>query len=412
MSMGCEPGEPGSNREQPAIFVSTGCTSADVVLAPVLAELRRRGCIGEIAGLGGTSLRDRGVRLFLETTPLASVGLFASARVALRHGAQVLPAYQRVKRYFRKVRPALAILVDNPGMNLWLLALARRCNIPVLYYVPPEVWSLTRWQLRGIARQATAIASILPAENEAYRAWGGAVRPVGHPCVDLLRNVPRPTPLYGRAPVIGLFPGSRVHEVKDLMPILRGAAQLIHRREPSARFVLCSANAVAAQVICDHLPGWQVPVELVHQQSHAVLSRCDVLLTCSGTATLEAAILGVPMVVMYRLYHWADRVIQRCGFRLASYPFFSLPNYLLKRAVVPELRNRDLNPEHVAGEALSLLRDQPRRHAMAAGLAEVRGRLGPPGAVDRVADLVEELLFPGGPQVRCAPQERLVASHV
>src|SRR5947209_2957852 len=100
MSMGCEPGEPGSGREQPAVFVSTGCTSADVVLAPVLAELRRRDCIGEVAGLGGTCLRDLGVRLFLETTPLASVGLFASARVALRHGAQVLPAYQRVKRYF------------------------------------------------------------------------------------------------------------------------------------------------------------------------------------------------------------------------------------------------------------------------------------------------------------------------
>jgi lipid-A-disaccharide synthase len=412
MSTGREPEKPSTEDTRPTVFVSTGCTSADVVLAPVLAELRRRGRIGEAVGMGGTSLRDLGVRLFLETTPLASVGLFASLRVVLRHGARLLPAYRCVKRYFREARPDLVILVDNPGLNLWLLALARRLQIPVLYYVPPEVWSLTRWQLRGIARQATAIASILPAESEAYQSWGGDVRPVGHPCVDLLRTVPRPPPLDERRPLVALFPGSRGHEVKDLMPVLRGAVEIIHRSEPKVRFVLCAANAVAAQLICEQLPTWTVPVELVHQQSHAVLSRSDLLLTCSGTATLEAAILGVPMVVMYRLYHWADRVIQRCGFRLASYPFFSLPNYLLKRGVVPELRNRDLNPQRVADEALALLRDPDRRRTMCAGLAEVCEHLGPPGAVERVADLVEEMLFPPQRLEDHVRHERMVVTHV
>src|SRR5438270_404756 len=112
-----------------SIFVSTGCTSSDVLVAPVLAELRRRGQIDEVVGVGGEPLRDVGVQLLSETTPLASIGHVASLKTLLHHGARTLRMYRQVKRYFQRTRPALAILVDNPGLNLWLMGLARRCDV-------------------------------------------------------------------------------------------------------------------------------------------------------------------------------------------------------------------------------------------------------------------------------------------
>jgi lipid-A-disaccharide synthase len=394
-----------------SIFVSTGCTSSDVLLAPVLAELRRRGHSGEMVGVGGTPLRDEGVRLLYETTPLASIGPFASFRALVRHGAETLRMYLQVKQHFRQCRPALAVLVDNPGLNLSLVSLARRFAIPVLFYAPPEMWSLTRWRARKLARQASAIACIFSSEGEAYRAWGGNVSSVGHPALDLLCNMIRPAAFNSNAPTIGLFPGSRRLEVQDLMSVLRDAAAIIHSQYPNARFIICSANEIAHHLIQQQLSAWSVPVTLLHQQAHAVLGQCDLLLTCSGTATLEAAILGVPMVVMYRLHYWVDRAIKRCVFGPRGSTFFSLPNRLLQRPVVPELENSSVNPQRLASEAFALLRDPVRRLAMTAGLAEVRDSLGQPGAIGRVANLIEQLVGLHSERPRSIKRMALTATH-
>ena len=138
-------------------------------------------------------------------------------------------------------------------------------------------------------------------------------------------------------------------------------------------------------------------MEFCYRQSHAVLSRCDLLLTCSGTATLEAAVIGVPMVVMYRVHHMLDRVISYLMLYRGGYPYLSLPNIVLKRNIVPELINDEVTPEKLAGEGLALLRDKSRRSAVSSGFHEVRTLLGPPGAIQRAADLVEELLDVGTP---------------
>ncbi len=373
----------------PSIFISTGSSSSDLLAAPILRELARRRPLGEITALGGAPLREAGAHLLMDTTPLSSVGVASSGRSMLRHAASVIRAYRAVGRLFRQNRPDLVILVDNPGQNLRLLSMAHRLGIPTLYYVPPEAWCLTRWQIGKIARQSTAIAALSQSEADTYRGHGGAVRWIGHPALDLLESIPRPRPLNGRPPVIGLFPGSRRDEVIDLLPVLRDAARLIHQSEPAARFLLCSANDSVQKRILAHLPTWQVPVEFIHRQSHAVLSRCDLLLTCSGTATLEAAILGVPMVAMYRVHHLLDRLIR---FALVRYSYFALPNYLLNRPIVPELSNRQVAPRNVAAEGLSLLRDLPRRQAVLDGLADVRRALGGGGAVLRAADLAEQVL--------------------
>jgi len=373
----------------PSIFISTGSTSSDLLAAPMLRELIRRRLPGDLTALGGAPLRETGASLIQDTTPLSSVGVASSCRSMLRHTAVVIRAYRQVARLFRQNRPDLVILVDNPGQNLRLLSMAHRLGIPTLYYIPPEAWCLTRWQIGKIARQSTAIAALSQSEADIYRDHGGNVRWIGHPAVDLLDSIPRPQSLNGQPPVIGLFPGSRRDEVIDLLPVLRDAARLIRQSEPAARFLLCSANDSVQQRILAHLPSWQVPVELMHRQSHAALSRCDLLLTCSGTATIEAAIMGVPMVAMYRVHHLLDRLIR---FALVRYSYFALPNYLLNRPIVPELSNHHVTPQRVAAEGLSLLHDLPRRQAILDGLADVRKVLGGGGAVMRAADLAEQVL--------------------
>lgn len=378
--------------DPPAIFVSTGSTSSDMLTAPLLRELIHRRAAGRITALGGQSLREAGAELLMDTTPLSSVGVASSCRSIVCHAATVIRAGRMVARLFRRHRPALVILVDNPGQNLRILSMAHHLGIPTLYYVPPEGWGLTRWQIGRIARQSTAIAALSPSEAQTYREYGGKVRCIGHPALDLLQSappVPHPHEPNGHPPTIGLFPGSRRDEVIDLLPVLREAARLIQLAQPDARFVLCSANDAAQKRILAHLPTWQVPVELVHRQSHAVLSRCDLLLTCSGTATLEAAIMGVPMVAMYRVHHLLDRLIRLA---LVRYSYFALPNYLLNRPIVPELCNRQVTGRRVAEEGLSLLHDVSRRRAMLEGLADVRKALGGGGAVMRAADLAHHLL--------------------
>lgn len=360
-----------------------------MLVAPLLHELRRRGAVGSMTALGGSALREAGAHLLTDTTPMSSVGVASSCRSVISHCATVIRAHRQVARLFRRQRPSLVILVDNPGQNLRIMSMARRMGIPTLYYVPPEAWCLTRWQIARIARQSTAIAALSQGEAQTYRDYGGNVRWIGHPALDLLASSPRPHELNGNPPTIGLFPGSRRDEVIDLLPVLRDAARLIQQAEPAARFVLSSANDSAHKRILAHLPTWEVPVELVHRQSHAVLSRCDLLLTCSGTATLEAAIVGVPMVAMYRVHHLLDRLIRLA---MVRYSYFALPNYLLNRPIVPELCNRQVTGPRLAAEGLSLLRDATRRQAMIQGLADVRDALGGGGAVIRAADLAQNIL--------------------
>jgi lipid-A-disaccharide synthase len=392
------------------LFVSTGSSSSDLLLAPVLAELRRRGRLGEVAGAGGDVLRDEQVRLFVNTDSLSCVGVIAGLRSLLFQAGPLLSAWRRVKQHLRDRRPDLVVLADNPGINLPLLRLAHRQGIPVLYYVAPELWGLWSWEVRALVARAAVVVPLFRSEAEVYRRHGANVCWLGHPLVDLV-GVSRSAGDRDRPPTIGLFPGSRRLEVRELLPVLQRAAALLHVWEPQARFVVCAANEVVARQIREHLPRWSVPVEFTERQSHAVLSRCDLLLTCSGTATLEAAVVGVPMVVMYRMTHWLDRVITFYKLYRGGFPPVALPNYLTGQAIVPELILDDVTPERVAEEGLALLRDPARREAMARGFSAVRELLGPPGALTRVADLVEEWADRATPVARGGGARRRVPAR-
>lgn len=380
---------------KPTLFVSTGCSSSDLMLAPVLTALKNRGVVGSMTGLGGEPLAEAGVSLIYDTTPVGAVGLAAGLRTLGRHALTAIRAYREISRSFLETPPSLAILVDNPGLNVRLLSMAHRRGIPTVYFIPPERWAIWSFEARSIARKATAIIPIFQQEEAFYREQSGAATWYGHPIVDLIPRAPRGENAPNGPMTIALFPGSREQEVRVLLPVLRVAAARIHARQPNVRFVICSPNAIARRMIENDRWRWTVPFELAHRRSHDVLARCDLLLCCSGTATLEASIFGVPMVAMYRVSSLIDRFLQVVILPMRKYPYFSLPNLLLGRPAVPELGGSLATPENVAREALALLEDPKRRAAARASLDEVCQKVGPPGALARIVEAIEGMLVDG-----------------
>ena len=224
--------------------------------------------------------------------------------------------------------------------------------------------------------------------------------------MDLIRtHAPAPARVEG-PPTVGLFPGSRRQEIVLLLPKLLEAVDRIRRAEPTASFVLCCANPMARDLVEAQASTWPKEVEIRYRDAYRTLSQCHLALACSGTVTLEAALLGVPTIAMYRIKGVLDNLIRAVMLPLAKYPYFSLPNVIAGRGIVPELANRAVTGERIAAEALRLLRDAEARARMIEALESIRPMLGPPGAVQRTADLLEQMLArPAKAVARAAPEK-------
>lgn len=370
------------------ILVSCGEPSGDLYAGELVRHLRERTGALEVFGLGGDRLQAEGARLAAHVRELAVVGLF-----------EVVSHLPRLRRIFRTVlaemdtkRPDLAVLVDYPDFNLRLARELRRRDIPVLYYVSPQVWAWRRGRLRAIRETVSRMLVIFPFEEEVYRKAGVPVSFVGHPLVDLVRppedgaGFLRSCGLDPDLPVMGILPGSRRKEVAHNLPPLAGAVERLHRERPDLQFLVALAPSLD-----------RGPVErafaasgarIVAGATHAVLGASRLALVASGTATIEAALLGVPMVVVYRV----SRLTYGLGRPLVRVPHFAMVNLVAGRAVVPELMQSDFTPERVAAQASQLLDDPSLYDRMRRDLEEVRRRLGEPGASERASRLVAQAL--------------------
>jgi len=292
----------------------------------------------------------------------------------------------------RSERPDLAVLIDNEGFNSVLAGFLRRQGIPFISYFPPQVWLWKRWGPRSIGESAAVIIAAFPAEAEVYRRQGARVAWFGHPLLDVVRPEPdapaifRSLGLDPAARTVCLMPGSRAQEIAHLArPMLR-AARLLEERHPDLQLILPLAAAHLLESIQAALrdTAMESHVTVVTSHHYACLSRSSLALTASGTATLEIALLGVPMVVAYRV----APLTAFLGRRLLKVPFIAMPNILLDEAVVPEFLQREVTAERFASEALDILENPERAAEMRRKLAGVRSRLGQPGAVEKAAALV------------------------
>ncbi|MBZ0168123.1 Lipid-A-disaccharide synthase [Candidatus Methylomirabilis lanthanidiphila] len=375
------------------ILIVAGESSGDLHAAGVVAELRRRAPDLTIEGIGGERMRRAGVRLHAHAGDLAVVGL---VEVAGRLPA-IWRAYRSMIRCLRDRRPDLVILVDFPDFNLRLARRAFRLGIPVVYFIGPQVWAWRAGRIRAIARYVRRLLVIFPFEEGFYRDRGVEASYVGHPLMDRLACAPsmdearRRLGLEGEAPVLGLLPGSRVGELARHLPVLLRSAKQLMAERPDLRVIIAAADGLPLDLIGSYVNQEAVSVRVVQGRTYEVVAASDLILVASGTATLEAGIIGTPMVIVYRLafLSWLF------GRLLIRVPYIGMVNLVAGKRVVPELIQFQATPERIADEARRLLQSAEQRCRTRQELRQMRDRLGPSGALSRTADAILECLRSG-----------------
>lgn len=373
---------PALPHSRPLIFVVAGEVSGDLNAAHLVRELRLRDPSINITGVGGSNLAAAGTTLFLDSSLWGTIGYFRVSQFLL------VPKLLQIEREIRTVRPDLLLFVDFPAFNL---RLAERLAglVPIVYYFPPMVSIRRGERARKVGALGMRLLAAFRPEADAYRAAGADVVFVGHPAVDLTK--PRWSSHEARAqfgipegaPVVGLLPGSRMAEIGAHLPVMLDAAGRLRRGAPHLWFVIPLASERFRALVSGHVSSSAVPVRVVGEPYDA-MAISEMIVTATGTATLEAAILAVPMVAVYRL-PWLSWAIAHYVLTVRR---AALPNILAGRDIVPELLQHRMTPNAIEAEVRHLLDDRARRAQMQTDLREVASSLGAPGAVQRAADEV------------------------
>jgi len=371
------------------ILVSAGDPSGEMHAARLVAELQER-TGAAFFGLGGRHMAEAGVELVADLSAVSVVGITE----VIRRLPAVWRLYRRLVAESARRQPQLAILVDFPEFNLRLARRLHRQGVRAVYFISPQVWAWRRGRVELMKRLVERVLCIFPFEENFYRQAGVPATYVGHPLVDLVR--PRQTraeflarhALPADQPVVALLPGSRPSEVEHNLPPMLAALPLLRRHGPY-QFVLAGAPGLSRRLF---KPALQcgAPVKVVYDSTYDALVAAECAIISSGTATVEAALLGTPMVVVYRLSP-ATAFLAR---RLVRTPYFSMVNLIAERRIVPELFQNEFTGTAVAREAHRLLASTEARAQMLSDLAEVRRRLGAGGAIERAAEIIAGLLAP------------------
>jgi lipid-A-disaccharide synthase len=382
-------------REHRLVLIVAGEASADMHGSNLVRALKRLDSDIVCWGIGGGNMAQAGVRILVPSSKMAVVGL--TEVVERLH--TIVKAANTMKSALKNLHPDLLILIDYPDFNLYLAGIAKRLGIPVLYYISPQVWAWRSGRVKKIARRVDRLAVILPFEESFYRKRGLNVDYVGHPLLDEFESdVPSPRskvqgPMPQGAsgiqhPVVGLLPGSRRDEIKNLLPVMIRSVEILKTRYPDIRCLLPLAKTIEREYVENFIRNTPVTIDIRENHIYSVLERCHIALVASGTATLDTAIMGIPMVVVYKvapLSYWLGR-------KLIKVPYIGLANLVAGERVVPELIQDEVTPVTLAREALSLLEDQGVRETMIAKLHGVRKGLGKGGASERAARIAIEMM--------------------
>jgi lipid-A-disaccharide synthase len=369
------------------ILISAGEASGDMYAARLASALRARADV-QLFGMGGPRMRDAGVDLVADCSEVSLVGI-----------VEIAKKYPALKRFWNRLlgeaarrKPRLAILTDFPGFHLRLARALKRQGVQNVYFVCPQFWAWRPWRANLVRRRFARGLCIFPFEEGWYRARGVKADFIGHPLVGNV-TAKRTRAEFAAAysldpsvPIVTILPGSRSGEIAHHMPTLLKACRLIQKAR-KVQFVLALAPGARQSQIAPYLTP-DVAMHVVEDATYDALGAGDLSIVSSGTATVEAALMDAPMIVVYRLAPLTAAIARL----LVRTPMFAMVNLIAGKQVVPELVQRDFSPTRLANEAIRLLDSPEARAEMRHGLAEVREKLGPPGAVERAADLIAEML--------------------
>jgi len=371
------------------VMICSGEASGDLHGASVADALHSMKPDIELFGMGGSHMRDAGVDIVYD---IADIGVMGFVEILWN-----LPKFFRLRSFLSRVmderRPDVIVLIDYGGFHMALAAVAKKKNIPVVYYICPKAWVWGKWRAKAIAGWVEKVAAIFPFEAEIYREAGASVNFVGHPLVDIVKPSMDRDAAYrffgadpGK-PLLLLLPGSRYQEVASLLEVMLASARKVQETIPDCQFYMPVAPTIPLERVESVVKASGVPVTFTRNSTYNLMQIADCAIAASGTVTLEAALMGLPSVIIYRVQpftYWLIRIV-------ANVSHVGLPNIVIGRRVLPELIQDEVNSDNVSKAAIALMTDKAVRDQVRADLREVRIKLGEPGAVRRVAGIVLEV---------------------
>ena len=369
------------------MLISAGEASGDRYAALLVVELRRLWPDAQFFGAAGPHMRRTGVETIVDAASLSVVGLVE----VVRHIPRIYREYRKLVAAARARRPDLAILTDSPDFHMRLARRLHHQGIPVVYLVAPQVWAWRSNRLRAMRRNLQHLLCIFPFEEEFFRRRGLAATYIGHPLAGLVKPTLTRAEFFQKhrlppgRPLVSVMPGSRRGEAARHIPALADAAERIYREQASS-FVLPASATTGAEFFRDRIAN--APIHVIEGESWDALAYADLALAASGTVTVEAALLGTPMVTFYKV----TRLSWLMGRFLVRVPFYSMVNLIAGRAVVPELMQSEMSGERLASEALRLLRNDAARAQMRSSLAGVAQKLAGGNSMARAAVIIQDLM--------------------
>ena len=367
------------------ILISAGEASGDIHAAAVTAALKQIDSSVEVFGMGGDALRAAGGEVLFD---IKDHGVMGFVEVIKK-----LPDLFKLRSDFARVmderKPDCLVVVDYPGFNMKLAKVAHDKGIPVVSYIAPSAWAWNKGRAKNVAKIVDKVACIFPFEYDVYKEAGAPVEFVGHPLLDIVKPAWERTEAeawVGKQlghPLVLLMPGSRLMEIEKMLPNLLAGAKLLKKQLPEVQFAMPRAGTIPLEILQSKIKASGLGIKITEGHNYDLFSVADLALATSGTVTLEAALCGLPSIIVYRTSA-LNAFIAR---RVINIPNIGLPNIVAGRQILPELLQEKFTPANVAKTAVELLAPE-RRPQLEADLAFMKARLGEPGAVKRVAQLI------------------------
>ncbi len=372
------------------ILFSAGESSGDQHAANMFLELKKQQPGIKGLGMGGTKMAQAGIDIRYDS---ANIGVIGVVEV-IKHYAEIRRALKLMQQLVASERPDLLVCVDYKEFNFKLARYAKRQGIKVLFYVSPQVWAWRPGRVKSYGKVIDMMAGIFPFETAYYDAENVPVRYVGHPSVDKVhsqRSKDEDLALFGldkSKPIVGLLPGSRANEIKRMLPVMLTAAEKVQADLPECQFILPQADSISDALLEGYTRRSTLKIAVIKNQPYDVIQCCDAVMTTSGTATLEIALLTVPMVIAYKLStltYWLGRW-------LVNTPFIGLPNIVSGKRIIKELIQHEATAENLSAEILRILTDKAYADQMRENLSQVKQQLGQGGGSKNMAQLALEML--------------------